>query len=55
LGEKNKKKNIIVHGIPEDAIERWTDLENIILDLEKQIVIPIDLNHAFRLERVRGN
>jgi len=55
LGEKDKKKYIIVRGIAQDANERWTDLEKIIVDLEKQIATPIDFDHVFRLGKVRGN
>lgn len=48
---QSRKKNLIIHGIPETAMEKWSDVDDKIKDLGTKMGIIIDYDHAYRLGR----
>jgi len=49
LESQNRKKNLVIYGIPETASEKWKDIDGKILDLSNKLGLKIDYDHAFRL------
>jgi len=54
LEEKDKKKNIVVYGIPENNPEKYNDLELLITNLGSKLGMVFDFDHAFRLGKNKG-
>jgi hypothetical protein len=56
LMKRDKQKNIIVFGVPEKAIEKWSDIESHIADIATKLGMEkIDYDQAFRLGKKSRN